>query len=150
MPGILIADDNHAMRASLRTLLLREGWQLCGEASDGREAVELARELKPDLVILDLAMPFLDGLHAGAEIVKADPTRPVVLYTLHASDVVELEAKKAGIRKVLSKGADLRTFFACIRELIDARKPSAPASPDWSREADAFPGEAGCDSAAAD
>jgi len=118
MPGILIADDNQAMRASLRAILSREGWQLCGEAMDGRQAVDLARELKPDLIILDLAMPVLDGLHAGAEIVKADPSRPVILYTLHASEPVALAAKKAGIREVISKTAELGALFACVKNLL--------------------------------
>jgi CheY-like chemotaxis protein len=101
MARILIADDNAAMRASLGALLAGEGWSVCGEAADGRQAVEMAAQLVPDLIILDLAMPVLDGLHAAVEILSADPTRPILLYTLHNSGVIEVKAKKAGIREVV-------------------------------------------------
>jgi two-component system chemotaxis response regulator CheY len=82
MARILIADDSAPSRMALRSLLRGNGWEVCGEAGDGLSAVEKAAILKPDLVILDYRMPNLDGLQAGQAIHIADPTLPLLLFTL--------------------------------------------------------------------
>ena len=118
MSRILIADDNDSIRKSLANALAAHNWTLCGEAANGREAVAMARELAPDLIILDIAMPELDGLHAAAEISKSLPAVPIVAYTLHKSERLELEGKKAGIRRVVSKGDSPALLFDAIQEFL--------------------------------
>jgi DNA-binding NarL/FixJ family response regulator len=85
------------------TLSGRDGWTICGEAADGRQAVMLAVEQNPDFIILDFSMPMLSGIQAAAEILKVMPRVPIVLYTLYDEAHTEAEAKKVGIRKVISK-----------------------------------------------
>src|SRR6266567_1153036 len=99
---ILIADDNPIFRKTLRQLL--EGvdhWEVI-ETRDGAEAVTECLRTRPDMVILDLAMPVKDGLTASREISKALPETPIVICTMHSSPLVDLEAKKAGARTTLS------------------------------------------------
>jgi DNA-binding NarL/FixJ family response regulator len=135
MARILIADDNEAMRGSLRSLLSGEGWSVCGEAADGGQAVEMAGRLAPDLIILDLAMPVLDGLRAAFEILKTDPSRPILLYTLHNSEVIEVEAKKAGVRGVISKTADLGALLECVQSLLAGTPERVAAAPRGAADA---------------
>jgi DNA-binding NarL/FixJ family response regulator len=116
---ILIADDHDVVRRMLRiTLEEHKGWEVCGEASNGLEAIQSAAVLKPDLVILDLAMPVMDGLRAAREISLAAPQLPIVMHTNHGSEGVEIEAKKNGVRWVLSKGGDANEFMRVIEELL--------------------------------
>src|SRR5208282_986507 len=84
---ILIADDHDVVRCGIRTLLeAHAGWAVCGEARDGREAVAKVMELKPDLVVLDVAMPMLNGMDAARQILKARPGMPILILTLYESD----------------------------------------------------------------
>ena len=102
---ILIVDDNELVRKHLKSFLQSADgtFNVCGEASDGIQAVLKAHELKPDVVILDLAMPLMDGISAAREIAKTTPSLAMFLYTLHMSPQVEVEALSAGIRKVVAK-----------------------------------------------
>jgi CheY-like chemotaxis protein len=119
MPKILIADDNEEIRKLLSTVLSQDGkWDVCGQAANGRQAVLLAHQMKPDLIILDIAMPMLDGLHATVEILKHSPAVPIILYTLYKNDQIDLEGKKAGARKVLSKTEPVESLLESIRELL--------------------------------
>jgi two-component system chemotaxis response regulator CheB len=114
---ILIADDNEAVRGRLGELLAtRDGWEVCGSVRSGREAVEKAVELRPDIIILDLAMPEMDGLSAAKEIGKKLPSVPIVIFTLHKFATIDLEAKKAGVRCVVAK-PDPATLLRVIDEL---------------------------------
>ena len=100
---ILIADDKRHMRRELRHLIeAHQGWDVCTEAEDGVQAVNRAKQFKPDLVILDLAMPELNGFEAAGQICKALPGVPIML-TLYASPLVEKEAEKVGVQRVISK-----------------------------------------------
>jgi len=95
---ILVADDHELVRRGIRGLLrARRGWTVVGEAMNGREAVEKANRLKPDVAILDISMPDLDGLQATRQIRKAVPTTEVVVLTMHESDQM--------VRRVLDAGA---------------------------------------------
>ena len=126
---ILIADDSDLIRASMRALFAsRETWTICGEASDGQQVVTMAEELKPDLIVLDLAMPLMTGLRAAAEILKKQPELPIILYTMHESKQIDLEAKKAGIRKVIAKSDSTDILLRSIEELL-VQKSSVPALP---------------------
>ncbi|MGH9683496.1 MAG: response regulator [Candidatus Acidiferrales bacterium] len=104
MPRILIADDSADVRRSLRALIeCRGDWEVCGEAVDGAEAVIRAKELHPDLIVLDFSMPVMDGIHAAREIGKIAPDVPILLYTAHLSIWLIAEAQKAGIEGAVSK-----------------------------------------------
>ena len=118
MPRILIADDSSLIRPLLvATLSARADWTICGEASNGRQAVLLAFQLKPDLILLDFFMPMLSGLQAAEQILKVMPLVPIVLYTMHEYAQLEAEAKKIGIRKVFSK-ASSSNLVATLEEIL--------------------------------
>ena len=124
---LLIADDNATARQLLRALLeTREGWQVCGEATTGVEVVAKSAELNPDIVILDLAMPLMDGMHAAQEISTACPTTPILLYTMHSFAGLDVEAKKVGIRKVVSKTDTGNDLLTAIDELVSPATQPAP------------------------
>jgi DNA-binding NarL/FixJ family response regulator len=101
---ILIADDKRHIRRELRHLIeAHQGWDVCTEAEDGVQAVNRAMQFRPDLVILDLAMPELNGFEAAGKISKVLPGVPILILTLYASPLVEKEAEKVGVRRVISK-----------------------------------------------
>src|SRR5437588_7690390 len=101
---ILIADDHESVIRMVRTLLeANPDWMVCGEAVDGQEAVAMALELRPDVVVRGLAMPRMNGLSAPHEISKSLPTVPIMLHTLYKSREVDSEDQKHGIRKVVKK-----------------------------------------------
>ena len=88
------------------------------EAENGREAVPKTVELRPDVVILDLAMPVLDGLHAAREISQQLPQTPMLIYTMHWSPHLEVEAQKFGVRKIISK-ANSSLLLSSVQQLLD-------------------------------
>lgn len=114
---ILLADDHLIFRQGLKGLLEREGFQVTGEAADGREAVRLAQELRADVAVLDLAMPLLNGLDAGREIVRASPRARAILLTMHTEDQYILAALRAGIRGVVLKTQAVSDLVQAIREV---------------------------------
>lgn len=127
----MIADDSAIVRSTLRGLIeTRADWQVCGEASDGRQAVEQAAELKPDMIILDLKMPERDGLQAARDIVSAFPEVPILLYTACAfSPEAKLEARKCGVRDVINKGAAPEQLMGAIEALLPPPdRAAAPAA----------------------
>ena len=104
MTRILIADDSPPIRRGLRTLLgLNSDWQVCGEAVDGADAVEKARQLAPDIILMDFSMPQMDGVQAAREIAKSGTGIPILLFTLNLSPQVMELARKAGLRGAISK-----------------------------------------------
>jgi len=120
---ILIADDNPLVRGALRQVLENEGqgrWEIV-EAENGHEAVILAKQTKPTLVILDLAMPRKDGFAAARELRKLMPEIPILMHTLYWSARVELEALKAGVRKTVPK-SDSGVLIGAVRELLEANE----------------------------
>ncbi|HEX6502580.1 MAG TPA: response regulator transcription factor [Terriglobales bacterium] len=100
---VLIADDHGSFRRALRTALEHGDYEICGEAKDGIEAVRLATQYKPDVVITDLLMPGLSGFHAAKQINDALPETPIVLMTLYDNRQVQMEAARYGIAAVVSK-----------------------------------------------
>ena len=125
---ILVADDHEGLRTSLKAWLeAHAGWQVCGEATDGLEAVQKAAELKPDVIILDLAMPKMDGFQAAGQISSASPHVPILVYTNHSvSPEAKLEAKKHGVREVINKGASPNQLVNAVESLHGQRPHSAP------------------------
>jgi len=123
---ILIADDNAVFRKALRRLL--EGadqWEII-EARDGREAVTKAAEIRPDVIVLDLAMPEKDGLAAAREISTLLPGIPMLMCSMHWSPHVLSEAKKSGIREVFSK-TDSSLLIPAVRQLLGTQPADTEA-----------------------
>jgi DNA-binding NarL/FixJ family response regulator len=115
---ILIADDHEVVRRGLSSLLqAQEGWEVCAEASDGREAVEKAKLLKPDCVILDIGMPNLNGLAATRQLTQHDPTLKIIVLTITDSDHVIREALDAGARGFVLKSDAVRDLVSAIEAL---------------------------------
>jgi DNA-binding NarL/FixJ family response regulator len=115
---ILIADDHEVVRRGLCTLLqTHEGWEICGEAKDGREAVEMARQLKPDVVILDVGMPNLNGLAATRQLTQHNPGQKVIVLTITDSDEVIREALDAGARGFVLKSDAARDLVSAVDAL---------------------------------
>src|ERR1700687_1591742 len=101
---VLIVDDSPPIRRSLRAWLeQRNGWEVCGEAENGAVAVEQVKALNPDIVILDLSMPVMNGLEAARRIPSIAPGTAMVLFTMHVSQHLVKDAQSAGIRDVISK-----------------------------------------------
>ena len=115
---ILVADDHEVVRQGVRTLLeAQPAWEVCGEAADGREAVEMTKRLKPDVIILDITMPNLNGLEATRQILKADPKARVLILTMHESDQVVREVLDAGARGYVLKSDAGRNLVAAVEAL---------------------------------
>lgn len=117
MPAVrvLIADDHPLLRDGLKSLLTRERFNVVGEASDGAEAVRLAEHLKPDVAVLDLTMPVLNGLEAAREM-QAAGTR-VAILSVHREDHYVLEALRAGVKAYVLKSQASREIAEAIRQV---------------------------------
>jgi DNA-binding NarL/FixJ family response regulator len=115
---ILVADDHEVVRKGLCALLQSQpDWEVCGEAGDGREAVDKALKLKPDVVILDIGMPSLNGLEATRQILRSNPASKVLILTLHDSDQVVREVLNAGARGFLLKSDAARDLVVAVEAL---------------------------------
>ncbi len=115
---ILLADDHEIVRRGLCALLQNhEGWEVCGEATDGREAVEKAKQLRPDVVILDVGMPNLNGLDATRQLMQYDPNFKVIVLTITDSDQVIREALDAGARGFVLKSDAARDLVSAVEAL---------------------------------
>jgi len=115
---MLVVDDHEVVRKGLRALLeTKEGWEVCGEAANGREAVEKASEYRPDVVLLDLGMPELGGLEAARQIVKINPETEILVLTMHESEQTVQEVYKAGARGCLLKSDAGRELVAAVEAL---------------------------------
>jgi len=123
MLQIMLADDHDVIRLGLRHVLKRQpDWKVCGEASNGREAVELAATLKPDVAIVDLNMPELNGLEATREILDKVPSTAVLIYTVEESEQVVHDALSAGAKGILLK-SDLISLIVQAVETLAQGKP---------------------------
>ncbi|PYQ28358.1 MAG: DNA-binding response regulator [Acidobacteria bacterium] len=120
---ILIADDHALFRDGLRSLLMAEGHEIAGEAKNGREAVTLARELKPDLVLMDLQMPELNGIEATKLLTTELPDIKVVILTASEEDSKLFDAIKSGAQGYLLKNLEAEAFF----EMLDRAQRGEPA-----------------------
>jgi DNA-binding NarL/FixJ family response regulator len=124
---ILIADDHALFRDSLRSLLEANGLEVLGEARNGREAVELARKLKPDVVLMDLSMPEMDGL-AATRLISADqPEVKVVVLTASDEDAKLFEAIKSGAQGYLLKNLESEDFFSLLEGVNRGEPALTPA-----------------------
>ncbi|HEV2520997.1 MAG TPA: response regulator transcription factor [Candidatus Acidoferrales bacterium] len=115
---ILVADDHHVVRAGLRALLeTRRAWKVCAEAVNGREAVEMAGTRKPDVAVLDIGMPLLNGIEATRQIRKVSPETEVLILTMHDSESIIQGVLEAGARGYILKDDADRTLIAAVDAL---------------------------------
>jgi DNA-binding NarL/FixJ family response regulator len=117
---ILLADDHAIVRRGLRALVeSRPGWEVCAEAVNGREAVDKTTQFKPDVAILDIGMPELNGLEATRQIVKTSPQTEVLILTMHQSEEVVREVLKAGARGYVLKSDADQDLVAAVEMLLE-------------------------------
>jgi DNA-binding NarL/FixJ family response regulator len=120
---ILIVDDSVTVRASLRKRLeLESGWQVCGEAGNGKEAIERAREVQPNVVVLDLSMPVMNGIETAKVLNQLMPWVPLVMFTTFTTSNLEEEALRAGVSRVALKSKPLADLIECVRSVL--KKPA--------------------------
>jgi CheY-like chemotaxis protein len=115
---ILIVDDSELIRKVLREeLRAHSGWEVCGEAGHGRQGVEFAAQLKPDLIVLDLSMPVMNGLEAASILRKSLLSTPIVMFTSYKTDHLAAQALEAGVTTLIQK-PDLALLVGTIRSLF--------------------------------
>lgn len=114
---VLLAEDHALVREALKLLLEQQGFEVVGEAADGHRAVRLARELQPEVAVLDLVMPLLNGLEAAREIRQVSPATRLVALTGRTDDACVLEALQAGFRGCVLKSGDAMELMHAIREV---------------------------------
>jgi DNA-binding NarL/FixJ family response regulator len=142
---VLLADDHAIVREALALFLVEAGFDVVGQASDGLEVVRLARQLQPDVAVLDVVMPLLNGLEAGREIQQASPRTRTILLTSRHEDELLLEALRAGMRGCVLKTYHAQELIRAIRDVadggvylsaavsrsvVDAYRSRAPLPPD--------------------
>lgn len=138
---ILVADDHQVVRTGLRALLeSKSGWQVCAEAANGREAVEKAAQLKPDVAVLDIGMPLLNGVEATRQIRKLSPKTEVLILTMHDSELLVQEVLGAGAHGYILKDDADRNLVAAVDAL---RRHKPYLSPRVSEAASNAPGSSG-------
>jgi DNA-binding NarL/FixJ family response regulator len=119
---ILIADDHETVRKGVCAILMaHENIKICGEAANGEEAVQMAFELKPDLIVLDLSMPVLDGFSAAKQIRKALPSVPILILSMQNGQRVAREAQLAGAQGFISKSEAGQVLLEAIRALMNGQ-----------------------------
>ena len=125
---ILIADDHEMLRRGIRAMLETESeWEICGEAVNGQEAVEKASGLRPDLLILDINMPILNGLAAVRQILRNSPETKILVFTVHDSDQTAKEIRGAGAHAYVSKSNASADLLRVVKELLGSAVPPAGA-----------------------
>jgi two-component system, NarL family, response regulator NreC len=117
MLRILLADDHPVVRQGLRTLLEREGFEIIAEATTGQEAAQAASRFHPDVAVLDLAMPVMNGLDAALQIMRENSSTRTILLTMHSEDHYVLQALRSGIRGYVLKAQAAPDLFQAIREV---------------------------------
>jgi DNA-binding NarL/FixJ family response regulator len=127
---ILLADDHTIVRQGLRAILEREGYEVVGEASDGREAITFAEKFRPDVAVLDISMPLLNGIDAAREVAKVSPRTKTILLTMYTEDHYVLESLRAGVTGYVLK---MRAALALVQAIQAVMKGEIYLSPGISR-----------------
>ncbi|HSK36137.1 MAG TPA: response regulator transcription factor [Actinomycetota bacterium] len=131
LPRLLVVDDHRMLREALVELLVQAGFEVAGEAADGADAVALAKQLEPDVVLMDLRMPVMGGLDATRLIKDACPATQVVLLTAFDSPALQQQAEEAGCFAYLVKGGPPGTLRLVLHQAVAARRalhrPGSPA-----------------------
>src|ERR1700719_2962220 len=119
---VLIVDDSRVVREAVCSLFAAGGFSVCGTAENGRQAIEQAKQLRPDLIVLDFSMPVMDGIQAAKALKQIMPYVPIILYTAHASGVLEKDAFAAGIASVIPKNRDISSLVTEAHALLGVRR----------------------------
>lgn len=128
MIRIVLADDHTVMRSGLRLLLERQqNLQVVGEAADGKQAVEVAATEKPDVVVMDIAMPHLNGVEAARQIVLRSPQTAIVILSMHSDESYVIRSLKAGARAYLLKDSAEADLITAIRAITEGKSFFSPA-----------------------
>lgn len=123
---VLLADDHALVRQGLRSLLERSSFQVVSEASDGREAIRQCAQLLPDVVVMDISMPTLNGVDAARELRKSSPRTRIVLLTQHSEDIYVSEAIEAGVHGYVLKSQASGDLVLAIQEVVAGRVYLSP------------------------
>jgi len=116
---VLIVDDNAYIRRALYELFAREAdFAVCGQAEDGKQAIEKAVELRPDLIVLDLSMPVMNGVDAARELKRLLPSVALIMYSAFGDILPKQEARRAGVSQVVSKSESGVTLVSTARRLL--------------------------------
>jgi DNA-binding NarL/FixJ family response regulator len=136
MPArILVADDHEVVRQGIRAILrTRSDWEICGEAVDGRDAIRLAKELQPDVVIMDITMPVMSGLEASQEIVKLQLPSRILIFTMHESKSLGPSVRKVGAHGYVVKSRAARDLVDALDRLLAGGTFFDNASPSGAKE----------------
>lgn len=126
--SVLLADDHAIVRQGLSALLLADGhFAMAGEARTGREAVDMARALKPDVILMDIAMPILNGLEATRQILAANPKAKIVILSAHSDDEYIERMNAAGVAGFLEKQTSAEILTKAIREVANGNHYYSPS-----------------------
>jgi DNA-binding NarL/FixJ family response regulator len=119
---ILIADDHaHVRKAVCEFFTTATEFTICGEAVDGLEAIEMAKRLKPDLIILDVSMPRMTGIEAAPRLKEITPEVPIIMFTLHEDSLRGIDTKRLGVSAVVCKTASLSVLAEQVIRLLPAK-----------------------------
>ena len=128
MTRILLADDHGVVRQGLRAVLARDAsFEVIGESGDGREAVRLADALQPDVVIMDISMPQLNGIEAAKQIVKANPRTHIIILSMHSDETYLMRALQAGVKGYLLKESAEEDLIRAVRMVAQGKPFFSPA-----------------------
>lgn len=118
---ILIVDDHEIVREGIRNLVgrARPAWEICGEAKNGKEAIEAVKSLRPDVVILDVSMPVMSGLEAAPHILRLGLNSRVLIFTMHESDRLAAEVRSTGAHGYVVKSQAARDLIVAVERLLD-------------------------------
>jgi CheY-like chemotaxis protein len=120
---ILVVDDNREIREAVGRAFLADGFSVCGEADNGHDAISLCKQLRPDIVLLDLSMPVMNGLQAAPELRKIAPKTPIILFTMYGNALQQDQVAALGIDLVVSKNEALSDVIKKVHTLLEAQPP---------------------------
>lgn len=116
---ILVVDDSPLIRQLVRACVeAQPGWSVCAEAANGQEAIEIARRYRPNLIVMDLSMPIMNGIEAARILHRLMPSVPLIMFTVFSTDTLEHQAIEAGFQRVVLKTQRLEELVSSIRSLV--------------------------------
>jgi CheY-like chemotaxis protein len=120
---ILVVDDNPEIRQAVCRAFLSNGFAVCGEADNGQEAIRLCKQFRPDIILLDLSMPVMNGLQAAPELRKIAPKTPIILFTMYGNALQQHQVAALGIDLVVSKNDPFSEIIEKVHALLEAQQP---------------------------
>ena len=137
MARLLIVDDNDTIRFLMRFYLERGGFIVCGEAKNGLEGIELAKQTQPDIILLDLTMPELTGIETAAVLKRTVPEIPIIVFTLHEDTINKELAATMGVDMVVNKMDGIPKLAESVKALLERSVPASNAHRDDKQKREA-------------